>query len=556
MQPSETITQAQIDRSHLGSVIRNHITAYTFLLPAVLLILIFGIFPVIFAFFVSLHRWQRFPDGFRGLDQYVDALGNFAYVLFIWIAIGFAVYGTLRLRDLWQESKLAQRISFIMAVPFVMLITSFVYWFFILLPIILSIPQRLLRQQITQQLFLREFAASFAFPEVVSAAHLILIAFLIVVLTVLIGVRLFNTFNTGEWIQPTINATLAFSAWVISLFFFWLTITEINQAMLEAVESGEMLPIWTQVIVISLGALAMVTAYYLWRLTTSSDNNATFFVRSLIVVCLIVAAYALIVELPQSFSNADDDMLQGFSVTVMFSLFSVPLQLILGLGGAVLLFSKIKAKSFFRMVYFLPYVTPFAATSVIFSLIFSHRDASPINQIIGLVGINPQNWLLEPHGIFHLIFGADLPDWLAGPSLALIVIILYNVWVYAGYSSVIFLAGLGNIPKELYEAARIDGANSWRQFRHITLPLLSPTTFFLMLIATIGTFQAFTQIFLLRRSGAYAAVDTINLYIYEEIKNNPPDFAYGSALAFVLFGVILALTLIQNRIVGRRVFYG
>jgi multiple sugar transport system permease protein len=86
--------------------------------------------------------------------------------------------------------------------------------------------------------------------------------------------------------------------------------------------------------------------------------------------------------------------------------------------------------------------------------------------------------------------------------------------------------------------------------------MLSPTTFFLMLIATIGTFQAFTQIFLMRLPGAYKAVDTINIYIYEEIRDANPDYAYGAAMAFVLFAVILALTLIQNRVVGRKVFYG
>ena len=115
---------------------------------------------------------------------------------------------------------------------------------------------------------------------------------------------------------------------------------------------------------------------------------------------------------------------------------------------------------------------------------------------------------------------------------------------------------MGSISPELYDAAKIDGANAWRQFRHITLPLLSPTTFFLVLIATIGTFQAFTQVFLMRRPGAYDSVDTMNLYIYNEIRNQNPDYAYGTALAFVLFAVILTLTLIQNRVASRRVFYG
>src|SRR5690606_25950720 len=134
----------------------------------------------------------------------------------------------------------------------------------------------------------------------------------------------------------------------------------------------------------------------------------------------------------------------------------------------------------------------------------------------------------SPRGILQVIFGNGIPDELAGPSLALTVIIIYNVWVYAGYSAVIFLAGLGGIPREMYEAAKIDGANGWQQFRFITLPMLSPTTFFLTLIATIGTFQAFTQIFLLRQAGSYRAVDTINIYIYQELTSSAPDYAYGS----------------------------
>jgi ABC-type sugar transport system permease subunit len=234
----------------------------------------------------------------------------------------------------------------------------------------------------------------------------------------------------------------------------------------------------------------------------------------------------------------------------------VPITLALGLALAVLLYQNIRAKSLFRVIYFLPYITPFVATSIVFSLLFSHRTGSPANQLIGFLGQEPQRWLLEPKGIFQLLFGDAVPNALAGPGLALCVIILYSVWTYAGYGTVIFLAGLGNIPTDVYESAKIDGANGWQQFRHMTLPLLSPVTFFLLLVSTIGTLQAFTQIYLMRRAGAYTAVDTINIYIYEEITAGRPDYAFGSAMAFVLFGVILVLTLIQNRIAGRRVFYG
>jgi multiple sugar transport system permease protein len=188
--------------------------------------------------------------------------------------------------------------------------------------------------------------------------------------------------------------------------------------------------------------------------------------------------------------------------------------------------------------------------------LFSPDPQSPINQFLNLFGIEEQKWLLEPTGIFQMLFGDIVPDFLAGPGLALVVIIVFGIWTFAGYSTVIFLAGLGTIDSEIYEAAEIDGANGWQKFRYVTLPLLSPTTFFLILVTTIGTFQAFTQIFLMRRPGAFDAVDTINLHIFNEVRTTSPDYAYGSAMAFVLFGVILVLTIIQNRVVGRRVFYG
>jgi len=155
-----------------------------------------------------------------------------------------------------------------------------------------------------------------------------------------------------------------------------------------------------------------------------------------------------------------------------------------------------------------------------------------------------------------MFFGEGVPDVLVGPALALVVIMLYTTWTYIGYDAVVFLAGLGNISPELYEAARIDGASSWSVFRHITLPLLSPTTFFLSLIAVIGTFQSFTQIWIMRTPASQRSVDTLSIYIFETVRSNDPNMGYGSAMAFVLFGVILLLTIFQNRIMGSRVFYG
>jgi len=210
----------------------------------------------------------------------------------------------------------------------------------------------------------------------------------------------------------------------------------------------------------------------------------------------------------------------------------------------------------FRIAYFLPYVTPFVATSLVFGILFSHRPTSPVNQLVTALGIPAQKWLLEPTGIFRLLFGPGVPDALVGPSLALVVIILYSAWTYIGYATVVYLAGLGNIANELYEAARIDGAGEWNVFRHITLPMLSPTTFFLTLIAIIGTLQSFTQIWILRTPAAAQSVDTMGVLIYRTVSATQPDMGYGAALSLVLFVVILIFTRIQNRVSESRVHYG
>ena len=267
---------------------------------------------------------------------------------------------------------------------------------------------------------------------------------------------------------------------------------------------------------------------------------------------LAVGGYLLMAEAPAALTAADDDLLQGFWITIMYAMGTVPVQLSIGLLLAYLLFQPIRFRAFFRMVYFIPYITPFVATSIVFRIIFEAGKHAPANRMLSVFGLEPQRWILERSTIGDLL---GLPDFLAGPSLALIVIMIYSTWTYIGYDAVIFLAGLGNIPGELYEAARIDGASGWRIFRHITLPLLSPTVFFLSLVAIIGTFQAFTQIWILRTGAVGNRVNTASVYIFDELQNSN-RYGYASSMAFVLFALILLMTLFQNRIMGRRVFYG
>ena len=250
--------------------------------------------------------------------------------------------------------------------------------------------------------------------------------------------------------------------------------------------------------------------------------------------------------------------------TAYYVLGTVPLTLAIALLLAYLLFQKVRFLSFFRTIYFLPYVTSTVAAAAIWLWIFNARSGI-LNQILrALFGPEYQlRWLQEPRGVLAILgdffgFAGALPAWAHGPSLALVSIMAMSIWHYVGFDIVIFLAGLGNINKELYEAARIDGAGEWDLFRRITLPLLAPTIFFLTVISTIGAFQAFNQIYVMSTSagsnqgagGPLSATQTVMIYVYNQFYTSQ-QLGYGSAVAFILFGIILALTLVQLRL-GRR----
>jgi multiple sugar transport system permease protein len=210
-------------------------------------------------------------------------------------------------------------------------------------------------------------------------------------------------------------------------------------------------------------------------------------------------------------------------------------------------------------MYFMPYVTPTVASAAVFRQLFSNRYQAPVNAGMKALGLEPLGWLWEPKGIFRLLAlnlgWENWPAWADGPSLALVVIIIYSIWVFVGYDTVIYLAGLGNIPKEMGEAAEVDGATPWQVFRYITFPLLSPTTYFLTLISVIGTFKAFNHIWVMRLDTALGTTDTFSVVIFKEFFEKL-RYGYASAMAFILFAIILALTFINRKIQGSRVFYG
>jgi multiple sugar transport system permease protein len=254
---------------------------------------------------------------------------------------------------------------------------------------------------------------------------------------------------------------------------------------------------------------------------------------------------------------ADPDAWHSLGVTAMYAVISVPVQLALGLFLATLLFRPIYGREGFRVIFFLPYITSTVASAAVWSYLYS-TDKGPINGLLHALGLQPLRWLAEPAGIFALLgqdFGLALPDSVSGPSLALLSLIIFTTWVFIGYDVTIFLAGLANIPKELYEAAKVDGAAGWTLFRNITLPLLSPTTYFLLVFTVIGTFKAFNHIYVMTQGGPNDTTLTASLFIFQQLYQNN-RYGYSAALSFLLFFAILLLTVLQNRFAGRRVVYG
>jgi multiple sugar transport system permease protein len=272
---------------------------------------------------------------------------------------------------------------------------------------------------------------------------------------------------------------------------------------------------------------------------------------------LLAGGWLLVGEIPVLLASGDKDLWNGLKVTIFFSAGTVPAQLTLSLFLAILLFQKLRGSELFRMVFFLPYVTPFIASAAIFRQIFANRDTALINLLLRGLGGNPLAWLQESKGVNLILaesIGVDLPSWAAGPSLALVVVMIHAIWTYVGYDIVIYLAGLGNIPTELNDAAAIDGASKWEIFRYITFPLLSPTTYFLSLVSIIGTFKAFATLWVFREGLALGTTDTFSVAIFLEFFDKL-RYGYASAMAFVLFAIILGLTMINNKFQGSKVFY-
>jgi multiple sugar transport system permease protein len=228
----------------------------------------------------------------------------------------------------------------------------------------------------------------------------------------------------------------------------------------------------------------------------------------------------------------DEHFHRAIANTFYFTGASVPVTMFIGLLIALLLNEPLKGRAFFRAAFFLPVVTPFVVVAILWKWLYN-GDFGLFNYYLGKIGL-----INEPL------------RWLADPDLAMPSVIIMSVWSGIGFSMVIYLAGLQSIPEELYEAAKVDGAGALRRFWHITVPMLTPTSLFLLVIGIIGSLQVFTQIFVMTQGGPIERTTTMVYFIYLSAFKFF-DFGYASALAYFLFAVVFLLTLFQLRLYRR-----
>jgi len=253
---------------------------------------------------------------------------------------------------------------------------------------------------------------------------------------------------------------------------------------------------------------------------------------------------------------SDPEFGRAMVVTLYYVLGTVPVGLLLSLLVANLLAQRIRGRAFYRTVYFLPYVTSVVAAAAvwIWMLYPAPAEWGLGNAVLKFLGIPPQRWVEESAGILQLLFGPSVPGWAAGPSLALVCVMAFSVWHALGFEVVVLLAALSNVPREIYEAAALDGATGWRRLRHITIPMISPTLFFLLIVSTIRAFRVFSHIYVLASKDTERTAHNVTMFIFRAFYELR-EVGYGSAVALLLFVIILVVTLIQMRVVGARVHY-
>jgi multiple sugar transport system permease protein len=221
--------------------------------------------------------------------------------------------------------------------------------------------------------------------------------------------------------------------------------------------------------------------------------------------------------------------------TLYYVVCTVPATMVCSLFLAVLLNRPLKGRNIFRAIYFFPYVASLVAVAVVWNMMF-HPTMGPVNNLLRLLGVqNP-------------------PAWSASTTWAMPTVIMASIWKNMGYYMVIYLAALQGIPPELYEAAQIDGANTWQCFKKITLPLLTPATFFVTIMLTISSFKVFDLVYVMTGGGPGRATNVLVFTIYDSAFVSF-EYGYSSAIAMVLFVIVLVITLLQFRMEKKWVSY-
>lgn len=221
--------------------------------------------------------------------------------------------------------------------------------------------------------------------------------------------------------------------------------------------------------------------------------------------------------------------------TFYYVIGTVPPTMAAALGLALLLNQPLRGRNFFRTTFFFPYVASLVAVAVVWNMLF-HPAMGPVNQLLVSLGVeNP-------------------PRWSASVDWAMFTVILASIWKGMGYYMVIYLAALQGIPAYLYEAAEIDGANAWQKFLYITMPMLTPATFFVSIMLTIASFKVFDLILVMTGGGPGRATNVLVIYTYN-IAFKEFKFGYSSAVAMVLFLIVLIITIVQFRMEKRWVNY-
>ena len=302
-----------------------------------------------------------------------------------------------------------------------------------------------------------------------------------------------------------------------------------------------------------LGLLILIFSYWFWtEYKNKLKNNYIVFCVSFsfLIFSLIIINYSW----ASMMETGDDDFLHSLIYVFYYSFFSITFEVGLGLLIAFSLYQKLKGKQFFQMILLFPYITPAVMGGAVFFIIFGRAENSLLNELIGFFGFEPQLWLFDKRTLSEIFFGIEAKGFFAGPSLALTTSIFYGIWSYTGYYAIILLAGLSMIPSDLYEVAKTEGASRWQVFTKITIPLLMPIIFFLLLTGFINSFQAFNHILVMQTSSAGETMDVVTIEIFDHFWDRV-KFGYAAAEGVILFIILNVLAISQYVIFRKKLNY-